>query len=134
MNVNFIQNNNFLMSVLCTWIGGLSIHRMHDIRIPNARQALFHTRPDEWWRSTLSSITTWRVHRTWNAFLCRGGDTWTRTHAPTVCRISWSQGVLIWRLIYGLFNTDRKLFPILFCSRRIFCWTSMVTCEYPIWV
>lgn len=50
--------------------GGLPIHRVHDIRVPHAGQALFYPGPDERWRPALSFVTTWRLQRGRDEVLC----------------------------------------------------------------
>lgn len=54
---------------------------------------MFHIGSNEWWWSTLSSITTWCIHWTRDAFLCIRSDIRTWTYASSFCCLSWSKGI-----------------------------------------
>lgn len=53
----YIQIPMNRMCIMPFRTGRLSVHRVHDVRIPYARQAVLHPGPDERRRSALSPVT-----------------------------------------------------------------------------
>lgn len=60
---------------------------MHDVRLPNAGQIVFHSGFDERWRSSLPSKPARSVQRTRDEVLRGRSDIGIGTHAPQIYRL-----------------------------------------------
>ena len=74
------------------YAGRLSLHRVHDLRLPDPWETVLHPWPDERRGPPLPPLTARGFLRDWSQILLLWDHTGPRAHAQQICRVSGSEG------------------------------------------